>query len=94
MKTNTASMNQKKPLSKGLFKMFTCNSGKNIKSLDNLNLKESSLNINIENLKNEKFNTNFLFFLWKRGIPAFVRKTLWPIVIPNRLEVINIIIQC
>lgn len=27
--------------------------------------------------------------LWKKGIPAWIRKTLWPIVIGNRLEVRN-----
>lgn len=29
-----------------------------------------------------------LVILWKKGIPPWIRKTLWPIVIGNRLEVI------
>jgi len=28
-----------------------------------------------------------LVILWKKGIPPWIRKTLWPIVIGNRLEV-------
>lgn len=27
-----------------------------------------------------------LMILWKLGIPDFVRKTIWPIIIGNRLE--------
>ena len=41
-----------------------------------------------ENENNSKKNNQFLLVkLWKTGLPAWVRKTLWPIVIGNRLEV-------
>ena len=33
-----------------------------------------------------------LVLLWKKGVPSWVRKTLWPIAIGNRLEVIMQII--
>ena len=35
----------------------------------------------------KKHNQFLLVKLWKSGIPCFVRKRLWPIVIGNRLEV-------
>ena len=35
----------------------------------------------------KKHNQFLLVKLWKIGIPSWVRKTLWPIIIGNRLEV-------
>lgn len=66
------------------------------------NLLRNSLNFlisskkRIHNFNDEEFSKDdffgghegcLLLKLWKMGIPSFVRKTLWPIVIPNRLEV-------
>ena len=41
-----------------------------------------------EEIKNLCRNRSLLLvILWKKGIPPWIRKTLWPIVIGNRLEV-------
>lgn len=46
---------------------------------------------NEENDNSHKKSNQFLLVhLWKSGIPAWVRKTLWPIAIGNQLEVLNI----
>ncbi len=41
----------------------------------------------MEGLEIAKNKSLLLVILWKQGIPDWVRKTIWPLVIGNRLEV-------
>ena len=42
---------------------------------------------NYDDLKIKNIKSVLLVSLWKSGIPAWVRKTIWPLAIINRLEI-------
>ena len=85
--SESANLNQKH----FFWSLWKCFKKDKIKKLDStINCDFRVLDDNNE--KNElkdicKNKSLLLVTLWKRGIPGWIRKTLWPISIGNRLEV-------